>query len=197
MRQRRRTRRARGWAVGVRHPRRGPGAPMTTHGSSDRLPPQGRPALAPVPDRCLDTSGGPKADPDRSGGLSAAGAVTLASRAVRHCSKLRAFPSTPGLITPTNRWQFVRGLNSPARLRPKAPSCLSYSAILLSSRRVRFGFRLSCLGRRSREAIRFRSRCLENARVGRVGQGRERRLIHFAAKCQWTRVDKSTACRKA
>ncbi len=74
------------------------------------------------------------------------------------------------------------------------PFLLRDDAVIASSS---LRFPLSWFGRRSREAIRFRSRYLEDARVDRVGQGRERRLIHFWAKCQWTRVDKSTAHRKA
>ena len=35
-----------------------------------------------------------------------------------------------------------RGLNGPGWCRPKAPLSLSYPAMMLSSRRVRFGFRL-------------------------------------------------------
>ena len=41
-----------------------------------------------------------------------------------------------------------------------------------------------------------RSRCLENAPPGRVGQGQTGRLIHFRRDCQWTRVDKSTVRRE-
>lgn len=67
--------------------------------------------------------------------------------------------------------------------------------VVIASSSLRFP--TSCLGRRYRELVRLRSRWIENAHGCRVGQGGKRRLIHFPAKCQWTRVDKSTPRRRS
>ncbi len=115
-----------------------------------------RPALAPVPNRCLDTSGDPKTDPDRSGGLSAAGAVTLRLKRPREAASCPLMPSTPGFITPATD-ESSCGFNGWRDCHPKVLVRPSSTATVLPSRRVRFGFRFPVSagdpGRRSVSAL--------------------------------------------
>lgn len=119
----------------------------------------------------------------------------LASQAAPRSSKLPADAIDAGIHNSGHRRKFVR-FHRLEELPPEGvgSSFLHRDSASVASRSFRFS--LSCLGRRSREAIRFRSRWIENAPGGRVGQGRKRRLIHFRPKCQWTRVDKFTVGRR-
>lgn len=101
-----------------------------------------RPALAPVPDRRLDSQGSCEADPDRSGRLSVAGALALASPAAPPGSKLSRGSIDVGAHRLVHPITDPCGFNSPGSLGPKASFPLSYTAMMLSSRRARFGFPL-------------------------------------------------------
>ena len=115
-----------------------------------------RPALAPVPNRCLDKSGGPKTGPDRSGGLSAAGAFTLRLERLREAASCPLMPSTPGSITPATD-ECLCGFIGWKDCYPKVSVLVSSTATGLPSRRVRSGFRFPVSagdpGRRSVSAL--------------------------------------------
>ncbi len=100
-----------------------------------------RPALAPVPDRCLDKSGGLRPVPT---GLAACPQPGLLPWRLKRFVLQQAAPRSIDTGVHRSGCPMIdrRGLNGPGWCRPKAPLSLSYPAMMLSSRRVRFGFRL-------------------------------------------------------